>query len=81
MLVSYLVICLEGKEKQGELDIPREGRKLGQWNKISGLLFGYFTSSIIEYSPVKLYHINTFDETYGFQTIFNRELKYKETRI
>lgn len=42
MLTFYEVICLEGKEKQGESDVPREGRKLGQVNKTPGLLFGYF---------------------------------------
>lgn len=42
MLTFYEVICLEGK-KQGESDVPREGRKLGQVNKTPGLLnFGYF---------------------------------------
>lgn len=43
MLTFYEVICLEGKEKQGESDVPREGRKLGQVNKTPGLLLvGYF---------------------------------------
>lgn len=30
------------KEKQGELGVPRRERKLGQVNKTSGLLSGYF---------------------------------------
>lgn len=61
MLTFYEVICLEGKEKQGESDVPKEWRKLGQVNKTPGLLFGYFTEE--EWSPVKLYHINTSFET------------------
>lgn len=42
MLISYPMICLEGKEKQGELYLPRRGRKLGQMNKTFVLFFGYF---------------------------------------
>lgn len=42
VLTSDQVICLKGKQKQGESDVPGPGRELGQMDKTFGLLFRYF---------------------------------------
>lgn len=75
MLTFYEVICLEGKEKQGESDVPREGRKLGQVNKTPGLLFGYFIWRRMESSQIISYKHFFWDLEIS---ILNTECMYEE---